>query len=177
MEKKKICWGKKNITVKKTIGLTEMLSFVDNVVNGCFEKESGAYMPEVFTFAVYKGLIDYWTDYKLPSDVQKMFDLLFGTDLVEKVLCEVDETQYKGAVDSAKEKCRHLADMLIDGISERVEEMLNGIKELVSLAESAGEMINSESVEKIAQAVGEFGIDEAKVVKAVFDERAGRSEE
>lgn len=84
------------ISVKPRLSLSDMLDFVHDVVWYCFQSDAGEYCPQLKEFAIAKNTLEKYTNIKLPSSTKKIYDIIYGTDILTKIksLEHFDHAQY-----------------------------------------------------------------------------------
>ena len=70
------CWNEIDITIKRTISLGDMLSFVNDVVASCFQ-DNGEFMPEVLDFAIRSNIILKYSNVSLPDNLEHIVRLRY----------------------------------------------------------------------------------------------------
>ena len=65
------------IQIKKTIGLPEMMLFVQEVVEACIDGESGEYLPEAYDFAIRSAVLTHYANFAMPANLEKQYWLVY----------------------------------------------------------------------------------------------------
>ena len=117
-------WRGLKIVVKHALSLKENLTFVDSVVKSCFGKEDGAYMPEVKDFAVRSCIIEHYTNITLPSNLDKRYELLYGSDLLEAIMPNINQLQFNALMRAIESKTEYLAKSNIEASTRAINEQI-----------------------------------------------------
>ena len=120
-----------DIVVRHRLPLIEMMMFVDSIVTACVDDETGEYHPELFELASKECVLTMYANFRLPKDIEKMYDLLYNTDMVELVLDHVDEEQYRDIRVSAQKQIRHKLKVLESTAATRVNELVSYVQETI----------------------------------------------
>lgn len=157
------------ITIRYTISLGEMLEFVDGVVASCFDDERG-YIPEIWDFAFYNNILDYYTNITLPQDIGKKYELIYGSNIIEFVKEHISEQQWSDIECSITSKVSYIRNANIKAIEKDVTRLLDAFEKLQRLAGDMFEGVNADDVRNLTHALSESGqLDEEKIVKALMD--------
>ena len=158
--------------VKQRIGFEEMHQFIESALKLCFNAETGEYLPEYQNFSINACLIIYYTDLEIPS-VDKLYDALIVTDIVETVTSIVNQTQLSqltfglntrieqileqrkinesslgrtcGAIDNLVETGNMLLGTVLDGVENIVDKIAN------------------EPVENLIKSLSQFGMPSGQI--------------
>lgn len=166
-------WRGLKIKVRHMLDLAGVIKFVSYVAESCFDSETGEYLPEIRDFALRSALIQFYTNIDLPEETGEQYELLYGNDLIESIGSSgiIDYVQRNIIDDAIDDKICYLTSMDIYRIKNGFESLVDGLSKL---EESFGEIfgsIDSDSISKIADAVDDGIFDEAKLVKAIMNEK------
>lgn len=164
-------WYGTEITVQKVIPFRVVTAMVQKVADACFNQDTGEYMPEVMNIALRLCVFDAYTNIELPEDPEEQNLMLFGTGLWDKVTALVDEDQLgtielavnrrvKARLDTNRAEFEHAVNTVVESIAELSEQMSGLMTD-----------VTPDDIRKLIAAVGENGIDEAKIVQAVVAEQ------
>lgn len=162
-EAKKFDWYGAEIEYKKNISMENMVTFVDEVVNSCFDKD-GDFIPAFKDFLIRTFTIQMYTNVRLPQDITKQYDILFGGDLYDTLLRYIDYRQYESILMAIEDKLEYRC-------NADVVEMRATLNRLIALFQQFSEQlgqVNVDDVKNIAGALNGFEIDEEKLVDAVL---------
>lgn len=159
------------LVVKNTIPFEIFCIIVRKVSDICFNKDTGEYMPENLDYAVRLCVIDSYTNVDLPESTEEKYQLIYRTDIWETVMPYINREQFnslvsaiRNAIDVRNEANRALFDRDINLVLEQIN----------SLGEQVNGMfanITEDDMKALVNAIGNGGIDEGKIVKAVVEEQ------
>mgnify|MGYP001851110485 CR=1 FL=1 len=143
--------------VKQNISFEEMHQFVESALKLCFDAETNEYLPEYQNFAFNACLVIYFTDLEIPS-VQKLYEALIFTDIVEKITSIVNQTQISQLTFGLNTKIFQIIDQkqIDDSSLGKVGNSLNGVIE-------SGQMLldtMNEGIIKIIDKIDNSSVDE-----------------
>lgn len=163
--------------VKRFIGFDEFTNAVNNIVNACFNQETGEVNYEAVDFVERAEIIERYTDYQLPDDVRDAFTTLYETNIYENARKNIDEGQIVRLLASAEAKL------------EAKERKANAAAESAALAlisrfDSVSEQMENifgdvtpEQISGIFNAMIDGKLDEEKIVNAVMARTVKEDEE
>lgn len=160
-----IQWHDAEVRVKRTLPLTEMLSFVDDVVGSCFHDKLG-YMPEVKDFAIKSNILTRYTNFSMPNDLEHRYQMIYGTDAVDTVCAAIDTTQLQEIVNSINSKIRFLCDSKANLIQELINNVAEAMEELRDSAKDIFDSLSPDDLKALMGAITDHGLDEQKIVEA-----------
>ena len=139
--------------VTKHISLSKKASLMNSIVSMVFiegKDEEVIYAPYLKEFAIAVNIIRYFTDIKLPGDIDAIRKFIYGTDIM-KTICEtVDGWQ----IDAVYREANELIEFEKNAMMKRSK--LDGVIDSVkSLLESVNSKTESLNIEDIAKFVGE----------------------
>lgn len=158
-------WNGLNITINRILSLKSMMTFVDSVIKNCFGKEDGEYRPEVKDFAVRNCIIKHYTNISLPSNIEKRYDLLYRSDLLNTVMNNIDQSQFSAMVRAIEEKLSHLAQANIEAINRQMNELYTSFANLGKQLSG----VDAEALNGVMNALSNGKIDETKIVREVMN--------
>lgn len=167
-----------NMRVKHTLSLQEMMQFVEDVVSSCVDPEDGMFRPELRGFAIKYALVSYYTNFNTPSDMSKLYDLLYRTDVPKQILCFIDKEQYKEMLLGIDKRVSHTVRMLQ---SQAALEASNAVERMSAMVSQVESVFNGVDIDKVNQAMdGVYAIrnmNEENIARAVVDlHRENRSD-
>lgn len=80
--------------VKRYISNKDFITFAYDVAGECFDEELG-YMPTIQDFCFRCAILAYYTDLELPESSEELYDLCYGTEIVDMVLDEISTAQVR----------------------------------------------------------------------------------
>lgn len=166
-----IDWFGTEITVQKIVPFKKVTEIVQRVTAACFAQEDGNYIPEVMNMALRICVFEAYTNIELPDDIDEQNLLLFGSGLWDLVTALINADQLgtielainrrvKARLDTNRAEFEHAVNMVVESIAELSQQM-SGLMDGVT----------PEDIQTMISAIGENGIDEAKIVQAVVAEQ------
>lgn len=129
-------WNGIDIVVSPTLPLKEMLEFVSNVSESCFDSE-GNYIPEVWDFAIKHNIITKYTNLTLPKSMEKQYELLCSTNVCDFILQHVNASQFNAINRAIDRKVKYLVDARVDKINADIHKIIStftSLQEQLSVA-------------------------------------------
>lgn len=165
-----VAWNGIDINVKRTLSFKDMLTFVNNVFQLCFDGETGEFMPELKDFAIKSYILEMYTDIELPDNVQEKYDLIYCSDAFECILPYIHSSQLSEMIHALEDKMKHHAQANIEAINQQMNELFNAFN---SLQDQVGKMFSAvptDDMAKLVSAITDGNIDEEKLVRTYMDE-------
>lgn len=158
--------------IKKRIALTEMVSFVSEVVNSCIDAENGEYIPEGYDLAIRSCVLKYYANFTMPESIEKQYRLVYGTDAFRQVMESIDRTQFEDIVRAIDRKIKFMLDIMTASAVSEFRKMSEKIEKIVSEGEDIFRKIDPEKLKKAMDVFTTDGKpDEEKIVKALLSSR------
>lgn len=164
-------WRGLSVVVKHCLTLKDMLTFATSVAESCFEKETGAYMPEIKDFAVRCCIIEHYTNVSLPENIEKRYDLIYHSDLLDVVMPNIEQDQFNALIEAVDAKIAHSAQAGIEAVSKQINELYASLENMNDRLGAIFDGIDDASLGNLVAALSSGRIDESKIVKAVMDEK------
>lgn len=162
------CWNEIDITIKRTISLGDMLSFVNDVVASCFQG-SGEFMPEVLDFAIRSNIILKYSNVSLPDNLEHRYAILYCTDIVNFVRGHADQEQVDEIINAIRRKVDYLCNTNVRAIQSKLNELISAFDNLQSKTADVFNNISSDDVAKLASVLSSGELSEEKIVSAYMD--------
>lgn len=164
-------WNGSELTVKKVLAIDEMAAFAESSADYCFSGIDGAYSPEFKDFAVRMNTVKFYSNVKIPENVETLYDLLYTTDIVEKIISNVNGDQYSALLSAIDKKIEYMADVRRAEEEKRVNDAIAALGTLIDSVNNLFSGIGREDIEKIVSAVGDSGLNEERLMDAYFKSR------
>ena len=170
-----------DLVVKWALPFYIVKALVASIADSCFDNETGVYTPENKDFAVRLCVVGAYTNVDIPADPEEQYTLLYGTDLIRYVFSAINPDQLDVIMKSVDERCKDRFDARRNAMEREFELFMDGAKQLLDSVAGLFDGVSQDDMKKMIGAIGENGIDEEKIVKAVVAEqnklRSGVSEE
>lgn len=164
-------WHGIEVTVKKTLSLKEMLSFVDSVVKSCFAENTNAYLPEIKEFAIKVCILEKYANFTMPNNVESQYALIYQTDVVERVMSYINRQQYCEVRAAINAKANNIAQANIEAVNKQMNELYNSFDNLQTQLSGLFEGVNNDDIRAVAGALANGGLDEEKLVSAYMNQK------
>lgn len=160
-----VSWYGIEVTIKKTLSLNAMLSFVADVVHSCFS-DTGEYIPEIMDFAIRTNVMEKYTNFTLPQNLENQYALVYQTDAFEMILEMINLEQYSEMIKAIKSKVDMLARSNIEAINIQMNSVCKTLEEMQDSFGNIFGAINSEDIGAIIGAISGGQINEKSIVDA-----------
>lgn len=165
-----IQWHEAEVRVKRTLSLTAMLEFVDDVVGSCFHDGMG-YMPEVKDFAIKSNILTRYANFSMPDNLEHRYQMVYGTDAVDAVCAVIDTMQLQEIVNSINSKIHFLCDSKANLIQERINSVLETMEEMRDNTKDIFGGLSQDDLKALMSAITEHGLSEQKIVEAYMEQK------
>jgi len=169
-------WHSIEVSIKRRLGLYDMMTFVDSVVKTCFTGDDNKYTPEVLDFAIRCAVLESYANFTLPENVETRYDFVYGCDAYEFVAAAIDPDQFDLILDAIDEKIEHIARAQADAVIQKANEMVASLEQLEEQLSTVFAGVGEEDMAGIIKALQSGTMDEGKLVDAYFDARDKRAE-
>lgn len=167
-------WNGINVTITKTLSLYDMIAFVDNVVKSCFRQETNEYMPEIKDFAIKSNILERYANFRMPSNIEHQYDMIYHTDVIDFVLKHVNIQQFREIQIAIDKKIDVLAEMNVQMVYKKIDDMVNAFEELQHKMEDTLGGVTKDDMAKVMSAISDGGaFDQEKLVEAYIAHTKG----
>lgn len=157
------------ITIRRTLPLKDMMQFVENVVSSCVNAQTSSYTPEIKEFVIRSEILTTYANFNLPSNVEKQYELVYGTDVVVQVMEYINWNQLaeiRAAIDS---RIDHEVKMIETVLAAKTNEMIARIEAMTEQFEAAFGGINGNEFNEVVKKLSEMdNMTEESIAKAVL---------
>lgn len=154
------------LIIKKYLSFDEMIKFVNEIVNGCFDGEQGIYMPEVKDFLTDINTVLYYSNVRLPEDIRHRYDILIKTDLVEIIKQSIDYGQYDSMMYAISEKIDSRLNINEQLFNNKISIAMSSIETLTNNIKDLFDGIDADDIKNLLNALNNNAFDEEKLVEA-----------
>lgn len=172
---KTVSWNGIDITIKHTLPLHQVMSFVDAVSKLCFTEDTGAYLPEVKDFGIKACILEMYANIELSKSTEEVYELIYCSDIVSVVMANVNQVQLSEIANAIDEKISHIASANIESITYQMNDLYNAFDNLEKQISQAFSGISSEDMTKIVGAISGSELDEVKLAKAYIGQKTDKS--
>lgn len=89
---KKVVWHTANIRVAYSLGAKEFMDVYASIIRDCTTRDGECMLP-LIDFSVRVNIIVAFSDVSLPDDMERLFDVIYGSDLYETVVRNANRAQ------------------------------------------------------------------------------------
>lgn len=93
-------WRGHPVTITPLLPLSEVTQFVNSVMSGCYNDKLDAMMPEMKDFGFRVNAIMRYAHVDMPDDIDKQYEIVYNTDIFEKVISHVNAAQLRSIEDA-----------------------------------------------------------------------------
>ncbi len=169
-------WQGETLEIKHTLGLADMLGFVNDIVESCFG-EDDQYLPEVMDFAVKCGILTKYANLTLPKNLELRYDIIYNTDAVQTVYDSISTEQLSEIVESARRKIKCRRDTHISAVHQRLSEVATAFEEMKNNMDSLFSKVSGEEIGNFLETLTKSNLDEENVVKAYLKAKSAKNPE
>lgn len=162
-------WNGLQVVIKKNLSLEEMMTFANSVVKSCFDQASGAYMPEVKDFAIRANVLDMYTNFTLPKDLSKQYDMVIWSGAVEMVLNYINYAQFNELVKAIDSKLQNTADANIQAFITKLDNVTTVFSDMQTEMEKMFSGVDTEDIGKLVGAIANGNNTEEGIVKSYLE--------
>lgn len=162
-------WNGLRVVIKKNLSLEEMMTFANSVVKSCFDQASGAYMPEVKDFAIRANVLDMYTNFTLPKNLSKQYDMVIRSGAVEMVLNYINYAQFNELVKAIDSKLQNTADANIQAFITKLDNVTTAFSDMQTEMEKMFSGVDTEDIGKLVGAIANGNNTEEGIVKSYLE--------
>lgn len=162
-------WNGLQVVIKKNLSLEEMMTFANSVVKSCFDQASGTYMPEVKDFAIRANVLDMYTNFTLPKDLDKQYDMVIRSGAVEMVLNYINYAQFNELVKAIDSKLQNTADANIQAFITKLDNVTTAFSDMQTEMEKMFSGVDTEDIGKLVGAIANGNNTEEGIVKSYLE--------
>ena len=174
-----IKWRGLTIEVSERVGYADMVGLITQVSEAVFG-EDGAFHPEAEEFAIRLAVIALYTNLTIPANIEKRYDMAFGTDVYDKIEEAIDPIQIKMIRDAVERRVGMRARAGVENVVRQAAEVSDAILQLKDKLDDQFSAllgdIEPEEMNRILHGIAENGFTEDGVVKAYLDQKERMSE-
>lgn len=163
-------WNELDIDIFRTLSFTQMLKFVKSIVDLCFD-ENEEYLPEIKDFATKRAVIESYTNIALPQNVEKCYEILFVSDIVQFIVQHIDEEQFYGMMAAVDEKIKYRVRNNIDKTNTMISDAAAKLESMERDIESVLSGVDGDSVGKMINAIANGALDKDALAEAIVKEK------
>lgn len=165
------------ITIRHTLPMRDMMQFVEDVVSACVDAEENRYTPEIREFMIAAEILTNYANFTLPSNAEKQYELVYGTDALEQVVEHINPMQMVEIRTAIAERIAHELRKMEAVVAEKVNELLARVETMTEQMESLYSGIDGEEIQSFIRNFAKVeAVDEKSLAMAVLDAQGKRGE-
>lgn len=158
-------WYDVEVKMRRSLPFTEVLAFVDDVVQSCFQR-NGAYVPEVLNFAIKSNIISKYTNVSMPDNLEHRYAILYNSDLVDFVCQHINMQQLQEMVNSINRKLAYMCDTNTVSVQNRLNDLISAFETMQEKTEAMFGDVTPDDMTRLVGAIGDGALTEEKIVEA-----------
>nr|WP_290461579.1 hypothetical protein [Acutalibacter muris] len=158
-------WYDIEVKMRRSLPFTEVLAFVDDVVQSCFQR-NGAYVPEVLDFAIKSNIISKYTNVSMPDNLEHRYAILYNSDLVDFVCQHINMQQLQEMVNSINRKLAYMCDTNTVSVQNRLNDLISAFETMQEKTEAMFGDVTPDDMTRLVGAIGDGALTEEKIVEA-----------
>ena len=158
-------WYDIEVKMRRSLPFTEVLAFVDDVVQSCFQR-NGAYVPEVLDFAIKSNIISKYTNVSMPDNLEHRYAILYNSDLVDFVCQHINMQQLQEMVNSINRKLAYMCDTNTVSVQNRLNDLISAFETMQEKTEAMFGDVTPDDLTRLVGAIGDGALTEEKIVEA-----------
>lgn len=159
---------KVEIIVHPFLSLRQTLTFIDNVVESCFDSETGDYLPELKDLSIGLNILMMYTNCNIPDDIEERYRLLYVINQCQDIIEVVNKNQFNDIMHIIDESIEYKKSLLANASIEKANSILNALQSANSELSSKFKEFEDMDMDKILKSLLSNGvINEEKLVNAV----------
>ena len=151
--------------IKRILGFKDAMSFVKSIVSVCTDKDEMLYAPETFDFAIRANTLIYYAGLKAPRNIEKCYEVVYGTELYKMVTNRINEHQFNTLVRAAMNRLEYIKERSVGTQAEQVQKLIGKMDEVM---DSGSQVMEQLSTGEVARQLREL----AMVVNPGVDDNA-----
>ena len=162
-----------DLSISRFLNLTQMIQFVNQVVDGCFDDSTGEYIPEAKGLLIDRNTVLYYANVNLPDDFKHMYDILTKTGIADTIRENIDKRQYGNILRAIDEK---VDAKIYTNEQLFTNKLSSAISTMESLSNNITDLFKDMSPDQMKAALGAIsgGMDETKLVEAVLSHEVSK---
>lgn len=171
-------WRGVNVFVKRRLTISEVISFVNTVVDSCTIVNDNTYTPELKSFAINACVISLYTNISLPKSSEKQYEYVCIMSevggLIDDIKKIIDINQYNDIIYAIDEKIRVFIDKQNSMIDAKVNDICAAFENITSQFGAMFDGVDSADVMNMVKNIGKMDISQEDMLKAITKENGAR---
>lgn len=161
-----------SINVKSRLSFIDTAFFTNSIINEIINLDNANIILYMKDFIIKSKVVEYFTDYPIPDDIEEQFDLIYGTEIYDAIVKDNDFNRdyYVPLIQNINKQIDFELSKIankskVDELAEAVMGIVKKIDENFDMAKVSGALEKLQGMEKI---------DEKSLVKAFMEEKKPR---
>ena len=112
------------------------------------------------------SLVEFYTNIKLPEPIEEKNQIVYGTDIIDLILQNIDAGQFRAIMDSIEKKVNYFVDTNLKRVEDKAEAFLGEIIEQCEELNKAFSEIDAREMASFIKSMTEMNFDEKAVISA-----------
>lgn len=144
-----------NIT-RTTLPLNIMTGFVESVVDSCVDETTGEYTPQSYDLAIKINTVLYYSDYKLPKELEQQYEFLLNNDLYNHITEHINKTQYREILRAIDRKIKFKLDCISYSLTTPAKQIIDKLDNVINENQKTLDMLNETNINKLIDEVSKI---------------------
>lgn len=158
-------WNGLELKIRHTISIQEMFDLVNEVVDLVIDDDYG-YAPEFELFAFKSGVVEKYTNIRLPDNLAHRAEIIYKTGIMEFISEYINAEQFADIVHGIKQKIDFMLNSRISMVSKKLDEVMDTAEAMSQQMETIFSEISPKELVDFTRAAMDNHIDEEKLVSA-----------
>lgn len=162
-----------DIEVNRYINLEELRGMVNGIVNGVFfllDDGTEEYMPELLEYVKALHYISYFTNIKVDLGIDRIFSMLYSTDVMQDIYEAIDVIQYQNIENAIENSISHRLAMIEAGEREKIAAATEQIEKAANAFKTLNDQFSVIGEDKFKLLIDRLsGLDEKAIIKVISD--------
>lgn len=173
---KMVTVGDIDIEVKYHLTFDEMVDFVDNVVDSCFQDNGETYIPEFKDYMIREQIIFWYTNIELPENIRDRYNFLYGSDLISRIIDEaINRNEFNNILQAIDLQIDHMRDVYHMQYKQKIDEIYSSITGITDQVAKLYEDMSDEQLVDLVKAVAgmtDGSVDDEAIARAMINFKA-----
>ncbi len=160
-----------DIKIKKILPLNIMTGFVEAVVDSCIDENSGEYTPQSYDLAIKINTVLYYSNYKLPKELEAQYKILLESDLYDYIVKHINQTQYKEILRAIDRKIKFKLDCISYSLTTPAKQIIDKLNNIIEENQKAFETLDKININELIENVKNISnLDDKDVAAAILQQ-------
>lgn len=146
-------WNGLVISVKYTVGFSDVMLAVARIVRHCFVGEDEHYVPEAEHFALLNEIVSLYTNISLPKDMDDRYALLLKIPVDELIVPAICTEQIQSIKSAVKNQIAYRIRMKEDQVKRQLTEIYAIIDGMQAQMDAVYSGVTGEDISNLAKAI------------------------